>query len=145
MTLGRTPTGAIKIKTDGGFRAVECACCGSCDCENLPLGKYKIASVNFGNILNPDAILVCSSAVAAISNGATVSMVWQNCSEPYWTDWIIYCLGAQPFECSNLVAFVSGSPVGTHTLFGCWNYDNASPNPCDSCAGWTVTIEEVFD
>jgi hypothetical protein len=27
MTLGRTPTGAIKIKTDGGLRAVECACC----------------------------------------------------------------------------------------------------------------------
>jgi hypothetical protein len=31
MTLGVTPTGAIKIKTDeagGGLRAVECACCG---------------------------------------------------------------------------------------------------------------------
>jgi hypothetical protein len=27
MTLGRTPTGAIKLKTDGGLRAVECACC----------------------------------------------------------------------------------------------------------------------
>ncbi|MFZ9920269.1 MAG: hypothetical protein ACO3FQ_03810 [Terrimicrobiaceae bacterium] len=30
MTLGRTSSGAIKIKTDGGLRAVECACCG-CD------------------------------------------------------------------------------------------------------------------
>jgi hypothetical protein len=30
MTLGRTSTGAIKIKTDGGLRAVNCACCGSC-------------------------------------------------------------------------------------------------------------------
>ena len=31
MTLGRTSSGAIKIKTDtagGGLRAVECACCG---------------------------------------------------------------------------------------------------------------------
>jgi hypothetical protein len=28
MTLGRTPAGAIKIKTDGGLRAVNCACCG---------------------------------------------------------------------------------------------------------------------
>lgn len=28
MTLGRTSTGAIKIKTDGGLRAVGCACCG---------------------------------------------------------------------------------------------------------------------
>jgi hypothetical protein len=36
MTLGVTPTGAIKIKTDeagGGLRAVECACCGGCPAE----------------------------------------------------------------------------------------------------------------
>ena len=31
MTLGRTSSGAIKIKTDGGLRAVECSCCGG-DC-----------------------------------------------------------------------------------------------------------------
>jgi len=30
MILGRTPAGLIKTKTDGGLRAVECACCG-CD------------------------------------------------------------------------------------------------------------------
>lgn len=29
MTLGRT-SGAIKIKTDGGLRAVNCACCNPC-------------------------------------------------------------------------------------------------------------------
>jgi hypothetical protein len=33
MTLGRSSTGAIKIKTDGGLRAVECACCGGCGCD----------------------------------------------------------------------------------------------------------------
>lgn len=37
MTLGRSSTGAIKIKTDeagGGLRAVNCGCCGGggCDC-----------------------------------------------------------------------------------------------------------------
>ena len=34
MTLGRTSSGAIKIKTDGdaGLRAVGCACCGGCLC-----------------------------------------------------------------------------------------------------------------
>ena len=33
MTLGRTSSGAIKIKTDGeaGLRAVSCACCNPCD------------------------------------------------------------------------------------------------------------------
>jgi hypothetical protein len=30
MTLGLTSSGAVKIKTDGGLRAVNCACCG-CD------------------------------------------------------------------------------------------------------------------
>ena len=32
MTLGRTSTGAIKIKSDGGLRAVNCACCNPCGC-----------------------------------------------------------------------------------------------------------------
>lgn len=42
MTLGRTSSGAIKIKTDtegGGLRAVECACCGPTDfqpCRDCP-------------------------------------------------------------------------------------------------------------
>jgi len=33
MTLGRTSSGAIKIKTDGGLRAVNCACCGCRPCQ----------------------------------------------------------------------------------------------------------------
>ena len=33
MILGRTPEGLIKTKTDGGLRAVNCACCGGgCSC-----------------------------------------------------------------------------------------------------------------
>ena len=36
MTLGLTSTGAVKIKSDGGLRAVNCACCAApvvCPCE----------------------------------------------------------------------------------------------------------------
>ena len=41
MTLGRTSSGAIKIKTDsagGGLRAVECGCCDTaiCGCSSIP-------------------------------------------------------------------------------------------------------------
>jgi hypothetical protein len=36
MTLGRTSSGAIKIKTDGGLRAVNCACCDLCSCFSAP-------------------------------------------------------------------------------------------------------------
>lgn len=50
MTLGRTSTGAIKIKSDSpnGLRAVECACCGgggSCGCSPMSAAvKTAIAS-----------------------------------------------------------------------------------------------------
>ena len=41
MTLARTSSGAMKIKTDeagGGLRAVNCACCGGeCDCYSAPV------------------------------------------------------------------------------------------------------------
>jgi hypothetical protein len=30
LNIGRASSGAIKIKTDGGLRAVECACCAPC-------------------------------------------------------------------------------------------------------------------
>lgn len=48
MTLGRTSSGAIKIKTDGGLRAVGCACCGGSygfPCADCPpfLGDLNFA------------------------------------------------------------------------------------------------------
>jgi hypothetical protein len=36
MTLGRTSDNKIKIKTDGGLRAVECACCNPGPCGGCP-------------------------------------------------------------------------------------------------------------
>jgi hypothetical protein len=36
MTLGRTTENKIKIKTDGGLRAVECACCNPGPCGGCP-------------------------------------------------------------------------------------------------------------
>ncbi len=44
MTLGRTSTGAIKIKTDGGLRAVNCGCCSTCGCAvSLPQSIKTLA------------------------------------------------------------------------------------------------------
>lgn len=37
MTLGRTSSGAIKVKTGGGLRAVSCACCGGCGCQGVSI------------------------------------------------------------------------------------------------------------
>ena len=44
MTLGRTSTGAIKIKTDTpGLRAVECGCCQG-GCQSCPVTDITITS-----------------------------------------------------------------------------------------------------
>ena len=43
MTLGLTSSGAVKIKTDGGLRAVNCACCETCPCSPPP-GRFRIES-----------------------------------------------------------------------------------------------------
>jgi hypothetical protein len=37
MILGRTPAGLIKTKTDGGLRAVNCACCNTCGCDQISI------------------------------------------------------------------------------------------------------------
>ena len=38
MILGRTASNAIKIKTDGTTRAVNCACCNTCGCATAISG-----------------------------------------------------------------------------------------------------------
>lgn len=52
MTLGRTSSGAIKIKTDSpGLRAVECACCGGCGCYSAPVsGDLLTALQNINSV-----------------------------------------------------------------------------------------------
>ena len=44
MILGRTPAGLIKTKSDGGLRAVTCACCG-CGCYGTKLTGAALATM----------------------------------------------------------------------------------------------------
>lgn len=61
MTLGRTASGAIKIKTDGGLRAVGCACCGGCGCLTSPISEL---------LDPPDQLIeILDTAVFATCNG----------------------------------------------------------------------------
>ena len=164
MTLGRTSSGAIKIKTDGGLRAVSCACCAPpCNCNPPLTVKYKFTAASFGSILN----LVwqgststngqfwdpCGTLVAATSTGHTISANRRctNGTTPHWFDgWEIYAVGGNNNECYYLLAWVFGdSPVGTHTLVGNFCYDEEVACPCgghlnggSSSPWWTLTIEE---
>ena len=58
MTLGRTSSGAIKIKTDGGLRAVSCACCGGCGCGSVAVSGDLLAV--FENMLTYPPCSGCS-------------------------------------------------------------------------------------
>lgn len=85
MILGRTASNAIKIKTDGGLRAVECACC--CIPFNVPyysdlpistfvgetLAKMPQMSVNF-SVSGKDS---SGNPVSMSFSGVIPSQSWQ--------------------------------------------------------------------
>lgn len=49
MTLGRTAENKIKIKTDGGLRAVGCACCGGVGCQ---ITQAQFDTIRYGFTTN---------------------------------------------------------------------------------------------
>ncbi len=53
MVLGRTSSGAIKTKTDGGLHAVNCACCGG---EFIPCANCAPLLTNFTFSLTGDQV-----------------------------------------------------------------------------------------
>jgi hypothetical protein len=60
MILGRTPGGAIKTKSDGGLRAVNCACCG-CGCYSISIPSALRPLFENANISNLSAFGVSSA------------------------------------------------------------------------------------
>jgi len=72
MILGRTPAGAIKTKTDGGLRAVNCACCVSVcvQYDESPSWVWQEIPANIASALlssNIYADLSASSPTASVS------------------------------------------------------------------------------
>jgi hypothetical protein len=70
MTLGRTSTGAIKTKTDGGLRAVNCACCGGC---NTTITEEQFNAIRYGGTAN----------IAANTNQVRTAQFYQNYEYSY--------------------------------------------------------------
>jgi len=141
MTLGRTASNAIKIKTDGGTtRAVECACCGGCpDCEiPPPPGKWKITASSLGPITYQSPYDPCGSAVAT-AGGWTLSIVWQ-CYAGFWTAFGIN-LNEPYWACQYIVGFPnSPDPSGTVSIIGC-----TADDPQCTCFDYTFTVEPDND
>jgi len=61
MTLGRTASNAIKIKTDGTTRAVNCACCGGCGCYSFSIPSELRPLFENANISNLSAFGVSAA------------------------------------------------------------------------------------
>lgn len=139
MTLGRTASNAIKIKTSP-TRAVNCACCAPpCVCPDsfgspfippIP-GEFQIDG-DWSPTIGRSPYSACGQAVSLLADGTSLSVVWQ-CSG----QWNIYALNPSAiYPCQNLFGVIfSASPVGTFTLFGAMD---------PSCFGRQVTIFEVL-
>jgi len=78
MTLGRTESGAIKIKTDtagGGLRAVECACCGGRGCQ---ITEQQFNAVLNGGTANLAGGLLLNSLVKNFTFSQTYSFTYES-------------------------------------------------------------------
>lgn len=75
MTLGRTSSGAIKIKTDGGLRAVSCGCCGGgCPCRSA--------------LISGELVSILQNATTATCNGVDPSY-WYSDATSFSAGWYI--------------------------------------------------------
>lgn len=93
MTLGRSSSGAIKIKTDSpkGLRAVSCGCCES----QLNCGAVKITDQNLIDLLNS-----ATSGSFNYSHGTDSSPLWVSTGpNSFRAEW--NCCFNNPDGCDN--------------------------------------------
>jgi hypothetical protein len=102
MTLGRTPAGAIKTKTDGGLRAVNCACCGGCNpIYTTTLGPFLYGSIsdlwskqkldawaNSPYTVNIDISVMGRSASLSVTAPVVCKYDFDSTSEYYSNSWV---------------------------------------------------------
>jgi hypothetical protein len=146
MILGRTPEGLIKIKTDGGLRAVNCACCVTC-CplpNSIKGKKFAVTSVSWSSIVSFSTMDACGNFSAQTADGYSIFIARANTPPPecIWDGlWLgqVYNGGPIPdYPCTLLSSFIYAvNPVGTHPVI-----DDFGP-PASGCDDWTLTISEV--
>ena len=136
MTLGRTASNAIKIKTDGTTRAVNCACCVNCGCATAISGDLlqtmRNATTGTCNGASP---------LSFTASGGGFAALWMIEDVPY----------AKFYSCSlseNSNCFLFGAYNGYNEMFSgpseeCCPIDPPFPI---TCADVTYTINgDTFD
>lgn len=88
MTLGRTSSGAIKIKTDGTTRAVNCACCeGGCTCGSAtPINPPD--DPDFTKKLRGDDPSVSSFTQVLVTYNIIINSDWANVAGTMSGSWV---------------------------------------------------------
>ena len=130
MTLGRTPAGLIKTKSDGalGLRAVNCACCGNCGCASAISG---------------DLLQTMRNATTGTCNGAS-PLSFNASGGGFYADF-------QVGEYPNATFYICALLASTNCFsFGAFNFgiDNTmATGPSESCCptdlGVPVTCADV--
>ena len=142
MTLGRTASNAIKIKTDGATRAVNCACCSTCPCplpNEIKGKKFAVTSVSWSSIVEYSIMDACGNFYANTSDGYGISFQYLCPVGPYDWPWIGSIYNGNPSRdpCTKFSTFIfATNPIGTHDVIDDYDYD-------PRCYGWTLTISEV--
>lgn len=125
MTLGRTSSGAIKIKTDSpGLRAVECACCGG-GCGCVGVAGVLINGMSLSDILD--------AATTGLFNGVYPP-----------SDWIVKANGWQAgFDYTQIAQITWNSAEKTLCGGGDNAFDIWSFGAVDGCCYEGATCSEM--
>lgn len=172
MILGRTPEGAIKTKSDGGLRAVNCACCSTC-CplpDSIKGKKIAVTSVSWSSIVSFSTMDACGNFSAQTADGYSISFSRANINPPPGCEWDELWIGTvynggprgEGYTCNLFSSFIFAvNPSGTHPViddYACGSpqdYPDYDPDTNTSamydacvinsatCYDWTLTISEV--
>ena len=155
MILGRTPQGLIKIKTDGGLRAVNCACCNPC--QPLGCNYTKVTNTGLINLLNSatSGSLDYSQGTDSLPSWTSVSpdsfqASWSCCNSPIGCEncemnwdyiWSMNWFGSQRNDCFKNVLYIYAFdlPWG-YSLIPEIGYDNCPGFDCDPLVYSSISI-----
>jgi len=146
MVLGRTDKGLIKTKTDGGLRAVNCACCNTCP----PL------ACGFVKITNPSIIALLNSATSGSFNYShgtdsapswtsygpdSFIAAWNCCNHP---DGCIHCYDDWEYVCQigwsgSLIGGCFANVLAIYAFDFPWGYTATPAN--GQCSGCDSPVE----
>ena len=127
MILGRTASNAIKIKTDGGLRAVNCACCETGPCNFPPVCLDGVEGIWSGDDI------ICAASFAINGCGPAFPFIVKG------GFWDFLCQG-------NWVFVITGQDESScYGIQGTWFFckDDGIDSPVGSYSGYAFPVGNI--